>query len=225
MGHHISGDNAMTINIGAPELNLLRARLASLESHLKEEMSAHARTRELLDERATLGEEADLLRLVLENMPVMMNAFDEDGVCVAWNVECERITGYSASEMIGNPDVPDIVLPDPVYRARMMELWPSKQNTRSWEVELSSKDGRRLTIAWSNISEICPIPGWAMWAVGVDVTDRIRAFEKLREVRHELEEQVRQLNAELETANERLRQLLAEQDGIGAAQKERKAKP
>lgn len=138
MRHQLGRDNAMTINIGTPELSLLRARLDSLESRIREETSAHARTRELLDEKATLGEEADLLRLVLENMPVMMDAFDEDGVCVAWNVECERITGYSAAEMIGNPDVPDLVMPDPVYRARMMELWPSKQNIRGWEVDLTS---------------------------------------------------------------------------------------
>lgn len=120
----------MTINIGTPELSLLRARLASIEARLREETSVHARTRELLEECTMRGEEADLLRLVLENMPIMMNAFDEDGVCVVWNVECERITGYVATEMIGNPDVPDLVMPDPVYRARMMELWPSKQNTR-----------------------------------------------------------------------------------------------
>ena len=131
----------MAINIGRPELNLLRARVASLETRLKEESTTHARTRELLEEATARADTSDLLRLVLENMPVMMNAFDENGMCVAWNLECERVTGYSAAEMIGNPNVPDLVMPDPVYRARMMELWPSKQNTRDWEVELVSKDG------------------------------------------------------------------------------------
>jgi len=196
--------NTMTNNIDPPELSLLRARLELLESSLKEETSAHARTKELLQDQVALGEDVDMLRLVLENMPVMMNAFDEDGVCVAWNVECERITGYSASEMIGNPDVPDLVMPDPVYRARMMELWPSKQNTREWEVALVTKDGRTLTITWSNISEVCPIPGWDIWAIGVDVTERYRAQQQ-GTARLELERRVRQRTAELEIENERLR--------------------
>ncbi|MCH8111701.1 MAG: PAS domain S-box protein [Proteobacteria bacterium] len=195
----------MTINVGQPELSLLRAKLVSLESRLEEETTTHAHTRELL-----------------ENMPVMMNAFDDDGMCVAWNLECERITGYSALEMIGNPDVPDLVMPDPVYRARMMERCPSKQNVREWEVYLVTKDGRRLTIAWSNVSEICPVPGWDIWAIGVDVTTRNHALKQLRSGRLELEQQVRQRTAELELANEQLRRQVAEQESVGAALKGRK---
>ena len=182
----------MTINIGQPELSLLRAKVASLETRLKEETTTHAQTKELLQEAAAPPDTLDLLRLVLENMPVMMNAFDENGMCVAWNLECERVTGYSAAETIGNPDVPDLVMPDPVYRARMMELWPSKQNTREWEVDLVSKDGRKLTIAWSNISEVCPVPGWDVWAIGVDVTERNRARQQQGTERLELERRVRQ---------------------------------
>ena len=177
----------MTINIGQPELSLLRARVSSLESRLDEEKKTHANTRVLLQKADARETTADLLRLVLENMPIMMNAFDDDGMCVAWNLECERVTGYSSAEMIGNPNVPDLVMPDPVYRARMMELWPSKQNTREWEVELVSKDGRRRTIAWSNISETCPIPGWEIWATGVDVTERNQALEQQRTANLELE--------------------------------------
>ncbi len=209
----------MAINIGQPELSLLRTRLASLESRLKEETTTHAHTRELLQEAAVRAGTADLLRLVLENMPVMMNAFDENGMCVAWNLECERVTGYSAAETIGNPDVPDLVMPDPVYRARMMELWPSKQNTREWEVDLVSKDGRSLTIAWSNISEICPVPGWEIWAIGVDVTESNHSLQQLRTARLELEQRVSR-TAELEMANERLRRQITEQESVGSALKD-----
>jgi PAS domain-containing protein len=37
------------------------------------------------------------------------------------------------------------------------------------------------TISWSNISAIVPIPGWGSWAVGVDITHRKQAEQKLRE--------------------------------------------
>ncbi len=211
----------MTINTGLTELSSLRAKCASLESRLKEEKTAHTCTRELLRDNLARGDGEDKLRQVLENMPVMMNAFDENGMCVAWNLECERVTGYSAADTIGNSDVPDLVMPDPVYRARMMELWPSKQNTREWEVDLASKDGRKLTIAWSNISEVCPIPGWDIWAIGVDVTERNRARQQQGTARLELERQVRQRTAELELENERLRGQIAEQESDRAALRDR----
>src|SRR5687768_6326478 len=41
------------------------------------------------------------LRIVLENMPVMLFAIDEEGRCIAWNKESERITGYSQAEVLG----------------------------------------------------------------------------------------------------------------------------
>ena len=138
-----SAGMAMTIESDNAELASLRAKCASLESRLKEEVSAHACTREILKDSILRAENEDKLRLVLENMPVMMNAFDEDVRCVAWNRECERVTGYSAAEMIGNPNVPALAMPDPAYRARMMALWPAKRNTRGWEVEFTSKDGLR----------------------------------------------------------------------------------
>lgn len=40
-----------------------------------------------------LRESEARMRQVLENMPVMMNAFDADGLVVVWNRECERVTG------------------------------------------------------------------------------------------------------------------------------------
>ena len=40
---------------------------------------------------------------ILQGMPVLMDAFDADGRIVMWNAECERVTGYSAGEIIGNP--------------------------------------------------------------------------------------------------------------------------
>jgi PAS domain S-box-containing protein len=40
------------------------------------------------------------LRQMLQNMPVMLNAFDHDEVCVAWNREYEIVTGYAVSERV-----------------------------------------------------------------------------------------------------------------------------
>jgi PAS domain S-box-containing protein len=122
------------------------------------------------------------LRTIVERMPVMMDAFDADGVCVAWNAECERVTGYRAEEVVGNPGAFEMIYPDREYRERMLaELQQRGREYRNWAWTLRCKDGSPRTIEWSNISENLPLPGWASWGVGVDVTARIQLEERLRQ--------------------------------------------
>jgi PAS domain S-box-containing protein len=126
-------------------------------------------------EEALRESEARLRRLV-ENMPVMMDAFDEDNRILVWNRECERVTGYSADEMVGNAHAMEILYPDTAYRERMMaEMVKLENDFRDEEWAITCKDGTAKTISWSNISARFPIPGWNMWAIGVDVTARKQA--------------------------------------------------
>jgi PAS domain S-box-containing protein len=115
------------------------------------------------------------LRAVVQGMPVLMDAFDERMLITVWNAECERVTGFKAEEMVGNPDALSLLYPDPAYRERMMREWNERgQNYRNWAWDVTCKDGSTRTIEWSNVSAQYPIPGWATWGIGVDVTDRRR---------------------------------------------------
>ena len=129
-----------------------------------------------------LRESEERLRKVLENMPVMMDAFDENGNITVWNKECERVTGYSAAEIVNNPAAMQLLYPDDTYLQEMLVKWEQHWNNyRDWEWDVVAKDGTVKTVAWSNISGQFPIPGWAMWGIGADVTERKRAEEALRE--------------------------------------------
>lgn len=122
------------------------------------------------------------LQDVVQNMPVMLDAFDADGVIVVWNRECERVTGYSATEVIGNPDPLSLFYPDPDYRAELQREWQARgQDYLGWEWDLTCKDGTIRTIAWSSVAHRYPIPGWHTWATGVDVTNQRLAEIQLRE--------------------------------------------
>src|SRR5688500_19019874 len=71
----------------AEELQALFARLQAENTALKQRLSN--------------PDTESQLRIVLENMPIMLFAIDDDGQCTAWNRESERVTGYSAQEVIG----------------------------------------------------------------------------------------------------------------------------
>lgn len=129
-----------------------------------------------------LDESRERLYLVVQHMPVMMNAFDEQGLIIAWNRECERVTGYQASEIIDNPKAMNLMYPNKDYRTSMMAEWERRGQTyHDWEWNLTCKDGSIRTISWSNVSSELPIPGWASWSIGIDVTERNKLDVQLRQ--------------------------------------------
>ena len=122
------------------------------------------------------------LREIVDNMPVMLEAFNEEKHIILWNRECERVTGYTKAEIVNNPRGMEILYPDAAFLKREMEEWQRRGNDyRDWEWELTCKDGTKRTIAWSNVSEETEIPGLPIWEIGVDVTERRAAETALRE--------------------------------------------
>jgi PAS domain S-box-containing protein len=118
---------------------------------------------------------------VVDAMPVMMDAFDENGTIICWNKECERVTGYSSKEIIGNPKAIEMLYPDKEYRENILkELRELSQPLRERAFDLTCKNGTEKMIVWSNISVEVPIKGWYTWAIGIEVTERKRIEEALR---------------------------------------------
>ena len=128
-----------------------------------------------------LQENQERLRHVVEDMPVLMDAFDAEGNILLWNKECERVTGFSADEIVGNPKAMECLYPDADYRRRMLAEWIERgDDYRDWEWEMTCKDGSIKVVAWSNISRRFPVQGWVTWGIGVDVTDRKKAEKALK---------------------------------------------
>lgn len=123
-----------------------------------------------------LRQSEERLRLVLQTMPIMMDVFDEEDNIIVWNQECERVTGYTAAEIVGNPKAMEMLYPDSEYRQSMLTEWSKRGcEFRNWEWNMTCKDGSVKTVAWSNLANKFPIPGWAAWSFGVDVSDRKKA--------------------------------------------------
>ncbi len=158
--------------------------------------------------REKLRESEDRLRRVIQNMPVMLDAFGEDDRLLVWNRQCEIVTGYSAREMVSSDTILEKLYPDSAYRSELLREWSSRGDEFSnWEMNLTRKDGEIRRVSWSNMSTKFPIPGWKSWAIGVDVTERWKAEEEVRCARNELEQRVEQRTRELQQAKERVRAL------------------
>jgi two-component system, cell cycle sensor histidine kinase and response regulator CckA len=122
------------------------------------------------------------MQQVLSSMPVLLDAYDDQGLIVEWNEECERVTGYSAEEIVGNPEALKLLYPDADYRQEMLDSFAAIHGDyRYLEFTLTTKSGVQRTITWSSVSVSMPIPGWSRWAIGIDVTDRYQLENQLRQ--------------------------------------------
>lgn len=123
-------------------------------------------------EQSLAGKE-DFTRRVLERMPVMLAALGADHRIVVWNEECEKVTGYAAADVIGNPDFPARLFPDPAYRTALLDEHRRMNGlVRNWHVQILCKDGSTKGIACSNVSRSVLLPGWQEWGIAIEVPSR-----------------------------------------------------
>ncbi len=176
---------------------------------------------ERLQAEMAVRESEARLQILIRNMPILMDAFDEDHRIVAWNRECECVTGYSAGEIIGNPRALELLYPDPAYRKKVEnEIFclgadgKLSSEYRSMERSITCKDGQIRTVAWSNISKKFPIAGWKFWAVGVDITDRLHAVENLRRSLQEKEVLLKEIHHRVKNNLQVMISLLGIQSGF-----------
>jgi len=112
--------------------------------------------------------ETRLLRF-FEHIPVMVAAWDERKVLVAWNRECERLTGYKAEEIVGHPQGFKLLFPNDKYRAQILDQHTRRQGDyRDWEWQITCRDGSVKKVAWSSTSKLFPIAGLPNWAIAVE---------------------------------------------------------
>ena len=145
-----------------------------------------------------LQESEQRLQTVLENMPVLLFATDEAGHIIAWNRECERVTGYSEAEVTANHNALESLIADPDSRRRFTD-GSAREPYRGWETELACKDGTTRCIAWSSVASEFPVPGWADWVVGIDITER-KTIETLEREQRRLAEALRDVANALNSA-------------------------
>jgi len=106
-----------------------------------------------------------------------------DGVVTSWNASAERLFGYTAEEIIGNPNL-HLTPPELLHEEEdILKQILSGKAVENFETERMMKDGRRLPVSLT----VSPIKDAAGKVVGAskivrDITDRKRAQETLRAI-------------------------------------------
>ena len=132
--------------------------------------------------QVSLQASEERMYLAVENMPVMLVAFDREGSIVVWNRTCEEVTSFSSEDIVNNHKALQLLFPDAGDRRRMMSKWHTLDEGQNyWETRIACKDGHLKTIAWTSVCKQYPIPGWHAWHIGQDITTSRKVEHSFRE--------------------------------------------
>jgi PAS domain S-box-containing protein len=171
--------------------------------------------RKLVEEELRRSEER--YRSLLENANDIIYSHDLQGNYLAINKACEQITGYTRDEILSGLNMAQVVAPDHLERARrMIERKLSDPSPTVYEIDVITKDRRRLTLEVSTRISYRDGSPAAVEGIARDVTERKRGEEERRQLlarerqaRREAEDALR-----AQEAVERSLTLLVEASGV-----------
>ena len=107
-----------------------------------------------------------------------------DGFCITLVKKAKEGASYAAAEeIVGNREALTILYPHHEIRMQMIQRWLENRGAnRNVEWLMRCKDGSTRIVSWSDVSNDCPVPGWAGWAIGVDITAGKNALKMLQSI-------------------------------------------
>ncbi len=121
-----------------------------------------------------LQKEKDVLKAVVDSIPVMITRYDPYANVLYLNKEFERKIGWKTEEL-RNINMMEEVYPDPAYR-KIAQEYMEKAVIEWQEFSVRAKSGKSVISEWSNI---CLDDGTRI-GIGIDVTGRKQAEEELQ---------------------------------------------
>jgi PAS domain S-box-containing protein len=118
--------------------------------------------------------ETELLQTVYDHIPVMISVYG-GGQLLRVNEEWERTLGWTLEET-RKVDILAEAYPDPERRREAIEF--IRRAERHWgDFQMRARDGRRVDVSWARFA----LSDGSSIGFGLDITDRKRAEEALRE--------------------------------------------
>ncbi|WP_445633743.1 ATPase [Nostoc sp. DSM 114161] len=153
-----------------------------------------------------LQEKNEFLRLIFENIPLMIALINPNGKLQWVNQEWESVLGRKFQDF-QNSDVLEVLYPNPEYRQYVINFIQSAQ--RNWgDFKIQMRDGRLLDTSWTNVK----LPNGQIIGIGQDITERKQT--ELAIIAQAEREQL------MRTVAQRIRQSLNLQDILNATVEE-----
>ena len=137
---------------------------------------------------------------LIQNANVMIVILDLDGRIVLLNEAGQKLTGYEETEALGKSWF-ELVVP----KERYPDVWKefekfknSKQILDTFENPILTKSGEERIISWKNSAIVKNNHFVGTLSFGLDITERRRAEEEIRQLNELLEKRVEERTRELE---------------------------
>ncbi|HOP41020.1 MAG TPA: PAS domain S-box protein, partial [Geobacteraceae bacterium] len=140
-------------------------------------------------------QQKELLRAMLDTIPVMICYFDTDGFLKWANAEWEKTIGWSLMDLDAG-EVLEKCCPD-INRRNRMTVFFGLADGEWADFEMRSRSGDNLATTWAAVK----LSDDTILAIGQDITERMKAREEILRLNAGLEARVRERTEQLEEAN------------------------
>lgn len=143
--------------------------------------------------------DSEFKRIIQESDAFWLNTLDNNTKITSWNKAAEKISGYSASEVLGRSDIWNLLYPDENYRnsilSKAFEIINQGKGLTDFETVITSKDGSAKTLSWNthNIKDSQNNIIGSM-AIARDITMLREDERELEFMTHELEDTNKKLD-------------------------------
>jgi len=160
----------------------------------------------------SLRKEKEFTDAIVQSLPGIFYVFDEKGKFVYWNRALEHVTGYPTAQ-IATIHLTDIIAQEQreEIARRIQKIFENGQG--NFEAELLRKDGGRVPYFFTG-SRVELGRSTCLVGMGVDITERRRGEEALKQARDELSRHAKDLERLVKERTAHLEQSLGSLEGI-----------
>lgn len=128
-----------------------------------------------------LNYQKDLIQNIIEEAPVIIVLWDEDGKILKTNSFCYKTFGYEEDELIGKIWVDFFKVSHNKQRVNnIFQEIIQNGGLREYEINFAAKEGKKLDILWSNKVIKTDRGNKVIVSIGMDITERKKYEEKIR---------------------------------------------